>query len=385
MTDLYHKNHKDYKPHVVVVGAGILGASIAFHLTLHGAQVTIVDASEPGEGTSRVAFAWLNAYGKTPFHYHDLNRRSMEMWERLIRRLGGNIDLTWGGELRWAVTDEGAATLAERAKTLQEWGYPTRILNAQEVHELEPGLQVDHMTAASYSSIDGHIHTGQVVQACLRAAGERGAELRTHAPVTELQLSQSGDSRIEAVKIGAESIPCDVVVLAGGADMPALAGLANLEVPVYHTPGVTMLTEPVPPLFNTIALLHTPREQPPLVNFRQFPDGTVMIQGGVPDNHEEGDRGQTDAEVEQIVAEAGAVLPALQGVKLQEVRRGRRPIPQDGEPIIGFSPDVSNVYFATTHSGVTLTPIIGEFAAIEIVEGTRIDLLKPFRIERFQG
>ena len=75
-------------PHVVVVGAGILGASVAFHLTLRGAQVTIVDASEPGQGTTKVSFAWLNAYGKSPFHYHDFNRRSMEMWARFARRLG---------------------------------------------------------------------------------------------------------------------------------------------------------------------------------------------------------------------------------------------------------------------------------------------------------
>ena len=61
------------KPHVVVVGAGMIGASIAFHCALRGAQVTIVDGGLPGQGTTRVSFAWLNAYGKTPFHYHDLN------------------------------------------------------------------------------------------------------------------------------------------------------------------------------------------------------------------------------------------------------------------------------------------------------------------------
>ena len=65
------------------------------------------------------------------------------------------------------------------------------------------------------------------------------------------------------------------------------------------------------------------------------------------------------------------------------MRRGRRPIPQDGEPIIGFSDTVFNLYLSTTHSGVTLTPIIGEYAAMEIVHGCQIDLLEPFRIERF--
>jgi glycine/D-amino acid oxidase-like deaminating enzyme len=382
MARLHHNHHK---PHVVVVGAGILGASIAFHLTLHGVPVTIVDAGEPGQGTSRVSFAWLNAYGKTPFHYHDFNRRSMDMWERFARRLGGTIDLVWGGELRWSVTAAGAADLAARAQRLQTWGYPTRLIDARELQALEPDLRVDSMTAASYTSIDGHVDTGQVIQACIKAATERGAELRTKAAVTGLPCghTRAGEAMVEGVMIGDEVIPCDIVVLAGGADMPALAALAGVVVPLYHTFGATVLTEPVAPMFKTIAVLHSPRDRHPLVNFRQFADGTVMMQSGAPDNTHEGDRGHTDAEVEQIVADACEVLPALQGVRINEVRRGRRPIPRDGEPMMGFSPAVSNLYVATTHSGVTLAPIMGELAAIEIAEGARIDLLRPFRIERF--
>lgn len=374
------------KLHVVVVGAGILGASIAYHLTLHGARVTMVDAGEPGQGTSRISFAWLNAYGKAPFNYHDLNRRSMDMWERFARRLGAPVDIVRGGELRWSVTRAGADELVARAKALQAWGYSTRIIDAAEVRSLEPNLQTDHMTAASFSSSDGHVDTGQVVQACIAAAVARGAVLRTNAPVTALQCGhpRAGTSRVEAVQVGDHAIRCDSVVLAGGADMPALAALAGVPLPLYHTFGGTLLTEPMPPLFKSVAILHSPRDRPPLVNFRQFADGTVMIQGGVPDNKQEGDRGQTDDEVRQFMTDAGEVLPALKGAKIKEVRRGRRPIPQDGKPIIGFTPEVPNLYVATTHSGVTLTPIIGEFAALEIAEGARVELLQPFRLERFR-
>lgn len=372
--------------HVVVVGAGILGASIAFHLIQHGARVTMVDAGEPGQGTTRVSFAWLNAYGKAPFNYHDLNRRSMEMWDRFARRLGTPVDIVRGGELRWSVTPAGAEQLVARAKSLQTWGYPTRIIDAAEVRTLEPDLQIDRMTAASYSSNDCHVDTAQVMQACLAATAARGVELHTNSRVTGLQCgaSRAGASLVEAVQMGNRTIACDAVVLAGGADMPALAALAGVRLPLYHTFGATLLTEPVPPLFKSVAVLHSPRDRPPLVNFRQFADGVVMIQGGVPDNKQEADRGQTDDEVRQIMADAGEVLPALKGVRLKEVRRGRRPIPEDGKPIIGFTPDVRNLYVATTHSGVTLTPLIGEFAAMEIAEGARIDLLQPFRLERFR-
>ena len=294
--------------------------------------------------------------------------------------------VAWGGELRWAVTEAGAEDLASRAQTLQAWGYPTRLIDAADVRRMEPDLELDNMLAASYSDLEGHVHTGSVVQACMARAIEGGAELRTNAPVTGLEIAYTGieQGKVSAVRLDNEMMPCDVVVLAGGADMPALAGLADVELPLYHTFGATILTEPVPQLFKTVALLHTPRDRNPLVNFRQFSDGTVMIQGGALDNHQEGDRGSTDEEVAQIVEDATAILPALDGVKIAAVQRGRRPIPRDGEPIVGFSDSVTNLYMATTHSGVTLAPIIGEYASIEIVHGVEVDLLQPYRLSRFK-
>ena len=378
---LSHSTH--HAPHIVVVGAGILGASIAFHLTLRGAQVTMVEAAEPGQGATRVSFAWLNSYDKNPFPYHDLNRRSIEMWERFARRLGGDIDLVWGGELRWTVTPEGADALVARAKELNAWGYPTRIIDAAELRRLEPGLEPGAMTAASYTDIDGHVNAEDVVRACIDQALARGAELRTQAPVTGLQIGRAG--RIEGVTIGDQTIPCDVAVLAGGPDMPALAALGHVALPLYHTFGATILTEPIASLFQHIAVLHPARDRQPAVNFRQFKDGSVMIGATAPDNHQEGDRARTDADVAEIMEEAAAILPALRGVGVREVRQGRRPIPRDGESIIGFADAAPNLYLATTHSGVTLAPIIGEFAALEIVDGARIDLLQPFRLSRFQS
>lgn len=58
-------------------------------------------------------------------------------------------------------------------------------------------------------------------------------------------------------------------------------------------------------------------------------------------------------------------------------------MPADGLPILGFSQSVPNLYFATMHSGVSLAPLVGEFATTEILDGARIDLLEPYRVERF--
>lgn len=309
----------------------------------------------------------------------------MEMWVRFARRIGAEPAITWGGELQWVTTESEAEMLAQRVKTVQAWGYPTRMVDAADIKQLEPDLRLDRMRAAAYSDIEGHVDTQQVVRACMATLGELGVEICTRTPVTDLSLvtSETGSAMIEAVQIGDTTIPCDGVVLAGGADMPELATMAGIDLPVYHTFGATILTEPIAPLFKTIAVFHPIRDTKERVNFRQFQDGTVMVQGGAANNKETGDRGQTDEEIEEILGDAAAILPALEGVKIKAVQRGRRPIPQDGHPIIGFSESVPNLYLATTHSGITLAPIIGELAAIEIVDGTSVELFSPFRPARF--
>ena len=373
-------------PRVVVVGAGIVGASIAVHLTLRGAQVTIIDAGEPGQGSTKVSFAWLNAYSKSPFHYHDLNRRSLGMWSSWARRIEHPITITWGGELRWALTNEGATTLVTRARELQTWGYPTRILNARELKELEPNLPIGSMKTASFSHLEGHVDAVQATQACLARAQSLGAELMVNSPVSawELDKTSFGRQQVEGVHVGETLISCDVVVLACGADTSDLADRAGVTLPLYHTSGITLVTEPIPPLFHSIAVLHSPRDRNPLVNFRQFPDGSVMIQSNSTERRDAGDRGQTAGEITQILEEATELLPALNRAEVREVRRGRRPIPENGEPIIGFTDALPNLYLATTHSGVTLAPIIGELAAIEIVNRVEVAWLEPFRLRRFQ-
>ncbi len=130
---------------IAVIGAGIVGASIAFHLARRGAKVMLIDAGGSGKGSAiqpatAVSFAWMNARDKNPRHYHLFNRRSVDMWARFVERLGSPQSATWGGELRWASTDDGAREIVERAGVLQSWGYPIRLLNGEAVEALEPRL-----------------------------------------------------------------------------------------------------------------------------------------------------------------------------------------------------------------------------------------------------
>lgn len=366
---------------IVVIGAGVIGSAIAFQLAKRGAQVTILDSAEPGQGASNVSFAWINSLSKRPRHYHDLNRRSIDMWDRFARTLGNNLDLTWGGELRWTTTDAGAAEMRRSVKELQTWGYPIQLLDGAGLKEIEPDLVTGKVKLASYSGIDGQVNTSKLVQACLSHATECGAHFRPQSHVTGLAFSADGQT-IRAVEVSGEQLACDAVVLAGGPDMPKLANLAGLTIPLHHTFGATIITTPTDRLFRQTAVVHTALDVDPIVALRQFPDGSVMVHGGSASTDKES-LGQTDEDIAQIMTAAKQYIPALEAVEILEVRRGRRPLPQDGLPILGFSQAVPNLYLATMHSGVTLSALVSEFAASEIINQSRIDLLEPYRLERF--
>ena len=348
-----------------------------------GAQVTILDAAEPGQGTSAVSFAWINSRNKNPRHYHDLNRRSIDMWDRFARRLGGDVGLSWGGELQWVAKPDEVEGFRARVKLLQSWGYPIELLEPAAVRELEPGVNAGQIAAASISNIDGQVEPKRVIHACIAGAVAKGATVRSQTTVSELRqdVTSAGSIQITGVECGHDSFACEMLVIAGGPDTPVLAALAGLTVPLYHTFGATLVTEPMTPLLKRVSVVHAAHELCPELGVRQLPDGSLIIHGGT------GDRsmGRTEAEVDQVLAAAIQYFPALDGVSIREVRRGRRPIPQDGLPILGFSEAAPNLYLAVMHSGVTLAPLVGEFAAIEMLDRVRIDLLEPYRLERFAG
>ena len=368
---------------VVVVGAGIVGASIAYHLSRRkDVSVTVLERDEPCAGASGHSFAWLNSFGKDPVSYHHFNRRSMDIWDRFARRLGGDLDLHWGGELRWEYTPERAETLRQRIKQLQAWGYPIWVIPSDELRELEPGLSPGPVMTASFSEIDGRVDPLKVIEACLQRACEAGAAVHTHTPVDKLCLDGRGN--IEAVNTSNGEIGCDVVVLANGTATTELAATAGVHIPQQHSPGVVIRTDPQPPILKNVSVLHLPPidEERHEIHLRQSADGTLAIGQG---SQESVDCDDSQEHAEALLSRAIHYLPALASARAIPKPVGYRPMPIDGLPVLGFCEAAPNLYIALMHSGVTLAPLVGELTTLEIVDGTYVEMLAPYRPERFRS
>lgn len=106
------------QPHIIVVGAGIIGASIAWHLARDRTRVTIIDAAEPGGVATRASWAWINASWGNPEAYFRLRIRSMTQWRRLEREVPG-VEVAWTGGLLWDLPPD---ELDACAREHSSWG-----------------------------------------------------------------------------------------------------------------------------------------------------------------------------------------------------------------------------------------------------------------------
>ena len=373
---------------VAVIGAGILGAAIAWRLALRGAHVALIDKGRPGHGASSHSFAWINAGAKEPIGYHNLNRRSLEMWPRFAAAIGDHGDpdsvgLRWGGKVSWESDPVAAEGLVARVGQLQSWGYPTRLIDAGELKSLEPALNIGPVAAAEYSPNEAQVEPQMVVDACLRRLREVDCEI--YADTEVYGFGQHDDGRIYSLVTTGGSINADAVVMAAGTGTTSVAALAGVSVPRAESPGVVIRTNPLPPLLRNVPVVYAPplgdgrRE----IHLRQCADGRMMIGEGDQESLAEDD---SQAHADDLLARARRYLPGLTGAEAVPVPVGWRPMPLDGYPVMGFASEAPNLYVALTHSGVTLAPALSQLAAQEICDGTPAEaVLKPYRPQRFAG
>ncbi len=350
--------------HVIVVGAGIVGASIAWHLASAGARVTVVDAGAPGGVATPNSFAWINASWGNPETYFRLRVRAMAEWRRLAAALP-TIPLAWTGGLCF---DLPPAELEAYAREHISWGYRIRRVGREEAQAIEPHL-ADPPDFALHVAEEGAAEPSATATVLLADAVRRGARLVPHKPVTGL-VEKAG--AIGGVATSGDTLSADEVVLAAGVGTVALAATAGIDVKLTAPPGLIVHSEPHAPLLNGLVLA-------PRLHMRQTAEGRIVAGsdfGGADPGKDPG------ATARALFAETQAMLGAPD-LALAFHTVGYRPTPADGFPIVGRPKSVSGLTLAVMHSGITLAPAIGRFVADEILAGRREPLLEPYGPDRF--
>lgn len=352
-------------PRIVVVGAGIIGASIAWHLTAAGASVTVVDAGEAGGVATPNSFAWINASAGNPEPYYRLRIRAMAEWRRLAMAVP-DLPLVWCGGLCW---DMEPAELEAYAQEHGGWGYGIRRVDRAEAAQIEPALTTPP-DFALHVAAEGVAEPVPATLALLADATRRGARLQPRTAVTGLI---QGNGKVSGVHTTAGSLSADEVVLAAGAETPRLAALAGIAIPLTTPPGLIVHSRPHGKLLNGLVMT-------PELHMRQTLDGRIVAAadyGGIDPGSD------PQATARELFAQTRTMLRAGASLELDFHTIGYRPIPQDGFPVIGRPEAVAGLYVAVMHSGITLAPAVGLFTADEILAGRRDPLLAAYGPARF--
>ena len=372
---------KDQYISIGVVGGGIVGASVAMHLSGMGAHVTLFEKTAPASGATSKSFAWINAFTSDP-HYRALRLKSINAYQELNTQL--NLNITWGGAIHWATTLAESEIMKASVAEFGQAGYDARIVDADELAVLSPNLRLGPFKSAMFNALDGHMDPVFVTKKMLDAARQQGASIVHPCEVTKLYFETG---RFTGVSTTAGEYRLDRLVIAGGVDTPALAGQAGYTPPLKHSPGILLHTRPTSSVLGRVV-------ESPQSYFKQFPDGRIIGNDGyyAPDIpvHQDILKGPRDMPEEirqmhgeRILGKIKQKLPRANEAAYDHLTLGYRPMPQDRLPIVGFAPGNPDVYVAVMHSGVTLAAIMGRYISHELMNKELIDELAPYRPERF--
>jgi glycine/D-amino acid oxidase-like deaminating enzyme len=352
---------------VVIVGAGVVGGSVAYRLAAGGADVALVDAGRPGSGTTARSFAWLNGNDKQPTAYGQLNAEGIAAHHRLAADLGRSPWLHPTGNLM--VTRDDPDPLEARVARLRALDYPAELVDVARAAALEPAVDFAGARAIAWFPAEAWAHGPTLATVLAEAAAERGARVMAGASVVGL------DGRGVALASG-ERLEADAVVLAAGRFTDRLGALAGLHVPLRPTSGLLAVTSPV--VGGPSRVVYTPE-----LHFRPDGGGRYVLQADDGDRSVSADSPEEPAQLPMcgvLLERARRYVPALGAARVESARVGTRPMPVDGLPIVG--PAVAGLYVVVTHSGMTLGPLLGELAAAELLGAEADARLAPYRPRR---
>jgi len=368
---------------VIVVGGGILGASIAMHLAQAGARVTLLEKIGPAKGATEKSFAWLNTY-HTDAHYRALRLESLLAYRELDIPL--QLGITWGGYLNWTDSRTEAESLRKYAASVTGTACAWRALGAAELAQVSPAIAPGAIAAAYFSMIDGHLDPVWVTWRLLDRARQRGAKLIFPCEVTALEFH---GAHLSAVATTRGRLAADRVVVAAGVDTGRIVAMAGFALRLQHAPGILAHSLPLAGITQMVC------DAPQGIEFKQMANGRLVGTDAVapPDTaaHREIREHSVDFPDDSVRAMHGRrvleriarYLPAAQAALFDFLTLGFRPMPLDGFPVVGALPGAPDVYVAVTHSGVTLAPILGQYASRELLGGESIESLAPYRPGRF--
>lgn len=365
---------------VLIIGGGVIGASIAYYLAEAGTRVTLLERGRAGGHASLASAGLLHPMQSAgiPDALRAFSAFSFDLYPDLVRRLrdltGIDPEYQACGWLRVALREEAIPDMRvhELPHVATADSYGVRLISGDEARVLEPALTPEVVAAVHYPR-GAQVYVPSLLQAYTHAAARLGATVRRGVEVTDLCVA---DGRVTGARTAdGETVDADHTVIAGGAWTPFTAQRLGVSLPIYPMRGQILALHTVPTPFQHIIFGNE-------IYLAPKADGSVVA-GATYEEAGFDDR-LTAEGVGWLLTTAPTLLPSLAQATFRQAWVGLRPASRDGLPLLGAVPGWEGITVATGHTaeGVLLSPATGKLMA-QHVRGEPAELsLAPFSLGR---
>lgn len=373
----------------LIVGGGILGCSIAYHLTRMGEKdVVLLERAGLTEGATWHA-AGLVGQLRSSRNTTRMLKKSVEMYDRLQNEEGLQFDWKKTGSLRLAATSRRLLEAKRLATMARSFDLEMQIISPSEAKNLFPLIEEKGIEGAAFIPSDGYVDPWSLCQAVATAARKQGANIRQNVEVLDFNIK---GGRITSVETSEGLWEADTIILATGMWSRELAAKLGLKIPACAVEHQYIITEST-----GIEIGHYPTLRDPerLVYYKPDVGGRLVVGGYEEGTKPFGDKGIPGEFVRQLLPEnldrflplaelAGQVTPIINEVGIRQVINGPIPYSADGDFVMGWQPGYKNLMLATGFLyGIAAGGGAGEIIAEWVVDGQPSLDLWPLDVRRF--
>jgi len=350
---------------VVVIGGGVVGCSIAYHLARRGQRdVVVLERDAVGSGTTSKAAGGIRSQFPTETEIR-FSLEAIGVFERFQEEFGVDIGYRKIGYLFLISDPDDLAGYRERMALQRRLGVDVREIAPAEARAIVPALRVDDLIAAVWGPTDGMAGPAEVTNAFARRARELGARIVEGVDVTGIDVERG---RVRGVRTSQGAITAPIVVNAAGPVAARVGRLAGVDVAVHPRRRHIFFTEPFPEIPGPVPLT---TDRASGFYFRKEMEQLLLSPGDVEDIGEDFTVPMDRARIDETVEKALHRIPIIEKARISGGWAGLRPLTPDDHAIIGWAPGVEGFFLSVGFGGHGFqhSPATGRYVSEWLLDG----------------
>jgi sarcosine oxidase subunit beta len=350
---------------VVVIGGGVVGCSIAYHLARRGQRdVVVLERESVGSGTTSKAAGGIRSQFPTETEIR-FSLEAIGVFERFREEFGVDIGYRKIGYLFLISDPDDLAGYRERMALQRRLGVDVREIAPAEAKAIVPALRVDDLIGAVWGPTDGMAGPAEVTNAFARRARELGARIVEGVDVTGIDVERG---RVRGVRTSQGAITAPIVINAAGPVAARVGRLAGVDVAVHPRRRHIFFTEPFPEIPGPVPLT---TDRASGFYFRKEMEQLLLSPGDVEDIGEDFTVPMDRARIDETVEKALHRIPIIEKARISGGWAGLRPLTPDDHAIIGWAPGVEGFFLSVGFGGHGFqhSPATGRYVSEWLLDG----------------